>query len=144
MRVVAFQPEHALQIRLQPMQLATEPTVTPAEAEALARAGPSYTALGEDGTVYATAGIIPQWQGRAVAWAMVAHNAGPHFLRITREIRLFLASCGFRRIETAVDAAFPEALRWARLLGFECETPKPMRAYGFQGRPAYLFALVRD
>jgi hypothetical protein len=99
---------------------------------------------GDDGTVYATAGIIPQWEGRALAWAMIAHDAGPHFLRITREVRLFLASCGFRRIETSVDAAFPQAFRWARVLGFECETPKPMRGYGHQGRPAYLFALVRD
>lgn len=142
MRVVPFQPDHIARLRLQPMQVASEPPVSEAEARALAAAGPSFAAVGEDGHVYAAAGVIPQWEGRAIAWAMIAHDAGPHFLRITREVRRYLEACGIRRIETSVDAAFPQAIRWARLLGFRCETPEPMQGYGYQGRPAYLFARV--
>ena len=40
----------------------------------------------------------------------------------------------------AVDAAFPQAIRWACMLGFTCETPEPMRRYTPDGRDAYLFS----
>jgi hypothetical protein len=144
MRIVPFQPEHALAVRLQPMQATEGPPVTPVEAAALHAGGPAYTALGEDGAVLAAAGLLPQWPGRACAWAMIAHNAGPHFLRITREVRRVLEACDFRRIEITVDARFAAAVRWAEMLGFRRETPEPMAAYCPNGNPAYLYALVKD
>lgn len=143
MRIVPFLPEHALAVRLQPMQAAEGPPVSQKEAEALAN-GPAYTALGEDGAVLAAAGLLPQWPGRACAWAMIAHNAGPHFVRITREVRRALEACEFRRIEITVDAHFAAAVRWAEVLGFRRETPEPMAAYCPNGSPAYLYALVKD
>lgn len=144
MRVVSLTADHVARLRLQPMQALSEPAVTHKEAEALASQGKGYAAVGEDGTVYAVAGILPQWEGRAIAWAMVAYNAGPHMVRITREIKRFLDECGYRRVEASVDAFFPQAHRWIRMLGFECETPEPMRGYGYQGRPAFLYARVVD
>jgi hypothetical protein len=144
MRVVPFQPDHVLRLALQPMQLSHEPPMSVEVAATLAKVGPSYAAVEDDGTVLAAAGIIPQWEGRAIAWALIAHNAGPHFVRITREVRRFLDGCGFARVEAAVDAFFPAAIRWAELLGFERETPEPMRAYGLNRRPAYLYARVRE
>jgi hypothetical protein len=144
MRIVPFRPEHALAVRLQPMQVQEGPPVGQKEAEALASQGRGYSAIGDDGTVYAVAGILPQWEGRAIAWALIAYNAGPHMLRITREIRKFLNGCGFERIEASVDALFPAAARWVEMLGFERETPEPMRRYGPTGRPAYLYARVTN
>lgn len=144
MLVVPFQPDHAMRLVLQPMQAEEKPFLSLANAQALAAAGPCYSALDEDGTVLATAGVIPQWPGRVIAWALIAHNAGPHFVRITREVKRFLATCNARRIEVAVDAAFPAAIRWAEMLGFVRETPQPMRAYGLDGRSSYLYALVKD
>jgi hypothetical protein len=49
---------------------------------------------------------------------------------------------GFRRLEMAVDAEFTAGLRWARMLGFTCETPEPMKAYTPAGRACYQFARV--
>lgn len=143
MRIVPFLPEHALALHLQPMQQVSEPPFSPTEAQALA-GGPAYSAVGEDGTVYAAAGLLPQWEGRAIAWAALAWNAGPHLMRITREVRRVLAAAPFRRIETPVDAEFLAARRWIEMLGFRCETPEPMRGYGVNGRAAYLYALVKE
>jgi hypothetical protein len=142
MRVVPFHAEHALAFQVQPGQRHEWPTISREEAERLASGGPCYSAVGEDGTVYAMAGVIPQWPGRAIAWAMIAYNAGPHFLRITREVRRYLDECGHERVEASVDALFPQAIRWIEMLGFERETPEPMRRYGFKGRPAYLYARI--
>jgi len=123
MRVVPFQPEHVLALKIQPRQSHEYPIISREEAERMLAAGPGFSAIGEDGTIYGAAGIIPQWPGRAIAWAMFAYNAGPHFVRITREVRRYLDTCGYERIEAAVDAMFPQAIRWIEMLGFERETP---------------------
>lgn len=142
MRVVPFHPGHLHTLIIQPMQV--EPPVQPDEAERLIAAGPSFSAVGEDGTVHAIAGLIHHWPGRSVAWAFVGFDAGPHLLTITREIRKFLATCGIRRVEASVRADFPAAIRWMAMLGFERETPEPMRGYDPSGFPCYLYARVID
>lgn len=95
------------------------------------------------GEPVACAGVVEMWPNRGHAWALLGDNAGPHMIAITRAIRAFLDALPLRRVEMAVDPDFPAALRWARMLGFECETPSPMRAYCPDGRGAYLFARVR-
>lgn len=80
------------------------------------------------------------WRGRAYAWALLAEDAGPHLLALTREIRSLISKTPFARIEMAVDADFPEARRWAVMLGFKLETPEPMAHYFTSGRAAYLYA----
>jgi hypothetical protein len=42
----------------------------------------------------------------------------------------------------AVDANFAQGRRWAELLGFNCETPQPMRHYLPNGHDAYLYARI--
>jgi hypothetical protein len=143
MQIVPFIASHAASIVLQPMQR-FGPVISDADARTLEAVGPCYSALGDDGRVLACAGLIPQWEGRALAWGMVAHDAGPHLVRITREVRRFLASCGYARVEAAVDALFPAAIRWIEMLGFERETPEPMRNFAPSGRPAYLYARLSD
>lgn len=119
-----------------------DPPITLAAAEQLIAVGPSFSAVGEDGTVHAIAGVIPHWNGRAVAWAFVGFDAGPYMVRITREVKRFLATSGLRRVEASVRADFPAAVRWVEMLGFHRETPEPMRGYGPSGESCYLYARV--
>lgn len=142
MRVIPFVAEHAQILIVQPMQ--DLPPLAPAEAAALAKAGPCYTALDDEGKPVAICGVVRQWEGRAIAWGLIGYNAGPHFVRITREVKKFLDTCGIRRVEASADAGFPQAMRWLEMLGFKCETPEPMRGYGFDGRPCYLYARVAE
>lgn len=108
----------------------------------LGNAGTGYVAL-VDGKPIAAAGVVELWQGRGHAWALLGVEAKDHMLAITRAIRRFLADVPFRRVEMAVDAAFPQAVHWAFMLGFECETPEPMRQFSPEGRACYLFARVK-
>lgn len=89
------------------------------------------------------AGITECWPGRGYAWALLSEDAGPHLLVLTREIRSRFDETPFARIEMAVDADFIAGCRWAVLLGFELETPKPMAKFLPSGRAAYLYARTR-
>lgn len=137
--VVTLTRELLLSIEPQPMQRMT------AEVEAIAYAAPFGTAWAAlfDGRPVLAAGLVEFWPGRAYAWALLSADAGPLLLPLTRAIRSELDRVPCRRVEMAVDAEFPQAIRWAQLLGFECETPEPMRRYTPDGRSAYLFARVR-
>lgn len=138
MIVVPFEPGHIRQIRAQPAQrdyeLGAEAMDTPF--------GYARTAM-HNGRPLACAGVVEVWQGRAYAWALLAEDAGPFMLPITRAIRSVLDGAPFRRVEMAVDADFAAGRRWAELLGFDCETPRPMPAYLPNGRPAFLYARVK-
>lgn len=87
----------------------------------------SWTAV-VDGAPVVCAGTLKHWEGRHMAWAYLARESGPHMLWITREVKQRLAAVS-GRIEMTVLASFLAGHRWARLLGFEIETPL-MRRYG--------------
>jgi hypothetical protein len=105
----------------------------------LVAAGPSWTAFGPDGPV-AAAGLAPQWDDHAKAWAMLADDAAQHLVAITRAIRRFLDGRPERRIDTAVRTDFAAGHRWARMLGFEREGT--MRCW-MGGQDHDLYARVR-
>lgn len=139
MILVPFDPVHALGMRVQPNQ-----ALPPDEfLRALATpAGEAYTGM-VDGRPIGCAGVVELWKGRALAWALLAEDAGPHMVSVTRAIRFFLATVPYRRVEMAVDAEFPAAIRWAEMLGFKRETPEPMPAYLPNGRACYQYARVK-
>lgn len=138
MIVVPFEPSHALAMDVQPAQRMSE-----FSPEALAApAGDAWTGM-VDGRPVACAGLVEVWAGRAYAWALLAAYAGPHMVSITRAIRCRLARSPYRRVEMAVDAGFSAGARWAELLGFERETPMPMRKYLPNGRDAWLYARTK-
>lgn len=98
--------------------------------------GQSWTAIA-DGLPMCCGGLIPIWEGRAYAWALLDRDAGPHLMSLTRAIRSLLDQSGWRRIEMTVDASFAEGERWARLLGFrrECLAAKFLP----DGRDAWVY-----
>lgn len=89
-------------------------------SESLKNAGPAFTAMDGDRVVMC-GGLFPQWEGRAIVWALVGVDAGKHMIAITRGTKRFFGMFKYRRLETAVKTDFVEGHRWARMLGFANE-----------------------
>lgn len=141
MIIVPFKPEHLIDIKLQPAQLGYEAMLgDPRYGQWLAGAGPGYSVFANDDLV-ACAGFWPQWENRAIVWALVTATAGRHFVGFHRAVRRALDLHKYRRIETAVRCGFVEGERWARMLGMEKEGT--MRAYAPDGDDYDLFARIQ-
>lgn len=112
--------------------------------EAHAAAGPSVAMVGPGGVVLCVGGVAmdPAWPHRGVVWSLVSAHAGPYMTGLTRAVRDWLDQVPVKRFELYVDAQFPQGARWARLLGFELETPNPMRHFLPNGNGAYMFGRV--
>lgn len=141
MEIVPFKPEHLETLLLQPSQKMLQPHIlNKGYGEGLAAAGPAYSGVVDD-AVIACMGLIPQWPGRAIAWGLIAAEAGSHFITITKAVFRTMELHPFRRIETAVASNFEQGHRWARMLGFEREGK--MRAYTPTGDDCDLYARVQ-
>ena len=101
----------------------------------------SYSAL-EGEEVLACAGVREVAPGRAAAWAYISQDVGRRMRGVTRAVKGFLDLSQFRRIEMDVDCEFPQAHRWARMLGFEMECER-RRSFTPDGRDCALYAMVR-
>lgn len=89
------------------------------EGEALAAAGPAWTAIGADGTVLCCAGFTESAPGlQAAAWAVLAPELGRAHVAITRFARWQIATSPILRIDAFV-ARRPRELAWARLCGLK-------------------------
>lgn len=91
----------------------------------------------------AAAGVFPVWPGRAVAWACMSKHAYRHLIQINKRCLFVLDSYPAKRVEMTVRSDFPEAHRWARMLGFVCETPNGMEGFYPNGETAYLYARIK-
>lgn len=141
MIVIPYKPSHLESLLLQPAQAPARTYFeNPDYARALDRPGNSFTAMDGD-RVLAIAGVVPLWEGRAEAWALLGSDLKRDFIGIHRATLRFLDVCGFRRVEAAVDAQFCQAVDWVKLLGFECEGP--LKAYTPDGRDCIRYARVR-
>jgi hypothetical protein len=125
---------------LQAGQAYLAPGLTPALGSSLVHAGPAFTVATDDGRPIGCIGLVEQWEGRALAWAVLAGDAGRVLVGITRAVRRFLDLGRYRRIEAAVPVGFAAGHRWARLLGFTLEAPV-MRSWS-AGRDFALYALI--
>jgi len=84
-----------------------------------------------DGDPIACGGTIQQWPGRHHAWSLMNELTGPHMGFLTKAAKQRL-SFAEGRIELTVRADFAQGHRWAKLLGFQVETPV-LVGYGPQG-----------
>lgn len=138
MRIERFKPEHLQQMRMQPVQIGR--FGNPEYAQILARGGTALTIFDEE--ILMCGGCFNYGPRSGSLWAMLSPAAGAHFVPIHRAVARFIESLCMRRIEATVEAGFDPGCRWLELLGFVCETPKPMRAFGPDGRDHYLYAWV--
>jgi hypothetical protein len=106
----------------------------------LANKGLAWTAE-SNGVILAVAGVEPQWENRATAFAIIADSAGFLFPAIHKAVARFLDSTSYRRIEATVDVGFEQGHRWIKMLGFEIEGY--MRAYRPDGADMLLYARIR-
>jgi hypothetical protein len=105
--------------------------------------GPAFSGAVK-GDIIGAAGVGRSDNRRGFAWAVLSNKARLHAAGVHRAVKRFLASqTEFDRIEAYVDPEFTLAVRWVEALGFELETPKPMRRFFPDGRSAFQFALVR-
>jgi len=108
-------------IKLQPAQEYMKGwNMLSADLTNLSDAGLAWTAE-HDEVVLGIAGLAPQWENRALAWALISDAAGPHFRKIHAAVSRFLEASEFRRIEANVDVGFEAGERWIKLLGFQYE-----------------------
>lgn len=92
------------------------------------------------GRVLGIGGLIPIWEGRAMAWMVMDRESGRGMIALTRFLPHFIDAYGFQRVEMWVSSGFDLGFRWAQMLGFTLETPMPMRKYLADGGDAYLFS----
>ena len=96
--------------------------------------------------IIGSAGLMNVWEGRAIAWALLSKRVHRYdMIFIHRWVKCFLDRCerrwNLRRIETPIRCDFPQGVRWAEMLGFQCEGT--MRRYDPQGMDTFLYARVR-
>lgn len=140
MIVVPYKPEHLVSMVLQPSQTYLQRFITP-EVAATVATHPAFTGLvGEK--VIGCAGVINVWEGRGIAWAYLARDAGTYMPAITKAVKRFLEASPLRRIEMNVDLEFEQGHRWANMLGFRLEAGR-MEAYRPDGGTCSLYARVR-
>jgi hypothetical protein len=120
--VVPFKVEHLSGFIPQKMQ-AREFDIFGADCYKAAEEGFSFSLLVDEKCV-ACAGISEIWASRGHAWALISADAGKHFILVTRAVKRAISVSGFDRIEMDVSCDFPEAHRWAKLLGFTCEVAR--------------------
>lgn len=140
MEIVPFISSHVHRLVLQDAQVSFYDKFTPEYGRALELAGGGYTAL-VDGHPVACAGVIEQWHGRGLAWALLGNDSGPHFVRIVRGMKRALNLAQFRRVEAQVQADFGAGIRMAEMLGFEVESK--MAKFTPEGRDAFMFVRIR-
>lgn len=140
MNLREIRPTDIDEITLQTQQAYMRKLINDQYKETVTRSAVGFT-LEDDGLVIGCGGIIPFWQGRGEAWTLLSNAAGPRMLTVTRIVRRVLNGVDFDRVQMTTDVGFPEAERWAQMLGFEYEGT--MRSYFPDGRSAKLWARVR-
>lgn len=141
MDVVPFEPEHLDTIMLQPSQQHFFNYFDPTYALSLKQVGPCFTAIHEN-RVLGCAGLVKQWENRAIAWALLSGDIGNEFIRVHRAVARFLDLTEFDRVEAFVDADFDEGHRWIEMLGFEREGY--MRRFSPNSNDSVLYARLKN
>ena len=140
MILLPFKAEHAVSMRIQPAQRSARGQFNPEHLAALEKHN-SFTAMFDDKPVMCF-GWIEFYPTRALLWSLLSEDAGKHMVALTRIGKNLVDSLPHRRIEAEVEAGFEAGRRWMEMLGLECETPLPLRAYNAGGRDAYIYAKV--
>ena len=141
---IPFEVRHLLEIHPAEMRVELAPFVSRADhAQAMEIPGRSGTCI-EGTRIIGCAGLMPQWPGREIAWAVFGDVAKRAWPELTHRVRAGLDGSqanGTRRIETAVLHGFSAAHRWAWKLGFRPEGP--MEKYAPNGDTYWLYARIR-
>jgi hypothetical protein len=139
MIIIPFKKEHLDRMILQEKQRGLEYLQTDELFDSL-EGQDSYSAIDYD-QVICCSGVVAVAHGRGVAWSYLSQDIGNRIVAVTRAIRIYLNKSALHRIEIHVDCDFPQAHRWAKMLGFEMECER-MRAFTPDKRDCALYAKV--
>lgn len=125
-RITTLAPYHLADIAIQEHQeyFAIQ-CKDPSFRVAVAQNGGFAGVIEETGEVIGIAGITPYGEGVGIGWAVLSKNFRKYAVRITRAISAYLDEAikeKYHRIEVHTDTTFPEASRWAEMLGLEFES----------------------
>ncbi len=140
MTIVPYQADHLMELKLQTGQGHCLPFVTRSHAEAL-QDEYAFTAL-VDGHPIAVGGVKELFPGRALCWAFIGKDSGPHFPALHKAVKTVLDFVPYRRLEADVACEFEQGHRWAKMLGFTMEAER-MVAHRIDGGDNSLYARVR-
>lgn len=118
MRIERFQPEHLMQLTLQPDQVDLVETLCVDHGQALALGGPAFTIFDEEPV--ACMGAIEHHAQRCELWALLS---GRCMKFVTQAARGWLAQAGYARVEAVVACQFAMGHKWVAMLGFTPEGP---------------------
>ena len=97
-----------------------------------------------DGTIVASAGLVPLWKGVAEAWMISSDDVGRHRIKVARQLRVMFDEVmwhrGLYRAQANIHHKFEKAIRLAEWLGFENEGL--MRRFGIEGADYIRYAKV--
>jgi hypothetical protein len=144
--IVKFDPTHVHKLTIQSGQWQERKGLSQFDDEqwtAVAANEIAFTGKYDD-RIVCIAGLTPRWTGLADAWLILDESVkAKELLLITRsivDIVLHYMPDPFHRIQTTVRADWPNAHRWAEMLGFTREGT--MRRGGPYGEDLDLYALV--
>lgn len=142
MIIIPFKPEHLAQIDLQAEQTLAKVHLQNEEYAKSLAAQESWTLMIDD-RVAACAGFLHVWGNRYQAWAIISATIGASGMLTLSKAVLRALALKTGRIEAYVAEEFEAGHRWAKLMGFTLETPKPMRGWFPEGGGAYLYSRIR-
>lgn len=76
-----------------------------------------------NGEVLGVGGVMPQLWGGGLAWAWMSRKWRKHAREATEGVNKILNESDFPRIEVGILVDFKAGHVWAKMLGFELETP---------------------
>ena len=106
----------------------------------------TFTGLrNHDREVIGCAGLIPQWKGRAIAWAWLSKNITNRdmvwiHMQVKNLFDRLQTDPDYKRIECSVSEPFTAAHRWVTMLGFKSEGI--MKCYDPMGEDCRLYARI--
>jgi hypothetical protein len=135
-RLVDLKVEHVNQLLMEKMN---ENEDTPAEYVV---AQPWSKALFVGDQLMVTGGVIPYWENRAAIWTLFSEESRYNFYPVFKGLKRYLNYVPFKRLEMYVPFGLDQAVRRAKLLGFEVDCFRA-RKFLSDGRDATLLSLVR-
>lgn len=139
--VVKFKAEHIDRIKQQQHDVIELKSINYETYKACELLQDQYSIIIKD-RVVACVGLVPYWNGRGEAWAIIDRESGKNFVSVVRALKRLIARIDCNRIEATVLRNFNQAHRLVKLLGFELEA-ECMRKYGVTGLDYSLYARVK-
>lgn len=144
MIIIPFKPEHLVGFEIQNGQPEMKAYLEmPDYGDTLLSVGGGYS-LFDNNTILACGGLAHNSEHKALAWLLISKNfKTEHMTFLAKNIKNGLNQSTYSRIEAIIRKGFPQAYRFAELLGFKCETPNGMSNWFSSGETAYLFSRIK-